>query len=127
MCIRDRDALIRKDMAGSKESEVWLVVTDGSRPATRLSAPGDISEFNPIGWSQDRSRLLLGRRFQNDKSELATLTLTGEFKRHSLNKDLFWNALSPDGLRLAYGTAFRDPAAPLGVWVLERAIDEPKK
>jgi dipeptidyl aminopeptidase/acylaminoacyl peptidase len=122
----EKSALVRKDPGGSRESEVWLVATDGSRVPTRLAAPGDIAAFGSIGWSQDRSRLILARRLGGDKSELAMLTLAGDFKRQPLNKDVFWAAMSPDGRRLAYGTAWPAPAAPLTVWVLERAINAAK-
>jgi hypothetical protein len=70
--------------------------------------------------------LILARRLGREKSELATLTPAGEFKRQPLNKDVFWAALSRDGRRLAHGTAWPAPAAPLAVWVLERAIDGQK-
>jgi WD40 repeat protein len=121
-----REALVRRDVAGSTESEVWLIAVDGVRPPERLNVPSDISAYRPIGWSSDRSRLLLARPLEDEKSELATLTLGGEFKKQPINKDLFWTTISPDGLRLAHGTAFRAPAAPLGVWVLERAINGQK-
>ena len=120
------EALVRKDIAGSTTAEAWLVAVDGARPPMRLSTQPDISAFTPIGWSQDRSRLLLARRIGTEKTELATLTLAGEFNRQPLNKDLFWAAMSPDGRRLAHGTAWPAPAAPLAVWVLERAINGQK-
>jgi hypothetical protein len=121
------EALVRKDVAGSRQGEVWLAAVDGLKAAARLDAPADISAFTPIGWSPDRSRLRLGRQLEGNTSELATLTSTGQFHRQSLNNDAFWTALSADGQRLAYGTAFRNPAAPLAVWVLEHAIEGQKK
>jgi dipeptidyl aminopeptidase/acylaminoacyl peptidase len=114
-----QSAIVRKDVGGTKRSEVWLVPLDGTRAAARLSTPDDLSGFVPIGWSADRSRLLLSRRLSADKSELASLSASGELTRLPAGHELYWTALSPDGRRLAYGTAFREPAAPLAVWVLE--------
>jgi hypothetical protein len=115
-------ALVRRDVAGADRSETWLVAIDGAREPERLDMP-DLSGFTPIGWSPDRSRLLLERRLSDDKSELTALTPSGEFTRLTMDHELFWTAVSSDGRQLAYGTGFRAPAAPLAVWVLEHAIE----
>lgn len=119
-------AVVRRDVGASKQSsEVWVVDINGVQAPGRINTTADLRGFIPVGWSQ--SRLLLGRRPEAQSSELATLSVTGEVKRQALDKELFWTAISPDGQRVAFGTAFRAPSAPLAVWVLENAINNLNK
>lgn len=122
-----RAAIVRKDIGASKRSEAWLVPIDGAREPVRLNTREDLSGFRSVGWSVDGSELLLERRTADDRSELATLSPSGQFRKMTVDHEVFWTTVSPDGQRMAYGTAFREPAAPLAVWVLEHAIDVASK